>query len=318
MDLEDTYTGTAGHGVVVIGAVNVDLIATVARRPAGGETVLATGLQRRPGGKGANQATAAARAGAAVWFVGAVGADPDGTGQIAELDRVGVATAHVRAIEGVPTGAAFISVTPDGENSIVVAAGANGELRPEDVTSALTGIAAQGTVAVLQTEVPGQVIDAAAHACLTRGTRFVLNDGPVTALRAATLAGADPIVVNEHEAAELCGTNPAPSRSKLARAVQAVTGARSVIVTLGADGALLAATGHDAAIPASPAQVVDTTGAGDAFVGTLAARLALGDDLAAAASKAVDAATMAVTWPGARPGTDAVKGGVAVPAEARA
>jgi ribokinase len=162
------------------------------------------------------------------------------------------------------------------------------------------------------------VIDAAAHACLAQGTRFVLNNGPVAALRAATLAGADPIVVNEHETAELCSTNPAPSRSELAREVRAVTGARSVIVTLGADGALLATAERDAAIPAPPAQVADTTGAGDAFVGTLAARLALGDDLAAAARKAVYAATMAVTWPGARPGTDAAKGGVAAPAEARA
>jgi ribokinase len=100
--------------------------------------------------------------------------------------------------------------------------------------------------------------------------------------------------------------------------VRTVTGARSVIVTLGADGALVATAEHDAAIPAPPAQVVDTTGAGDAFVGTLAARLALGDDLAAAADKAVDAATMTVTWPGARPGTDTTKGGMAVPAGAGA
>jgi ribokinase len=318
MDPEVTFTGTAGPSVVVVGAVNVDLIAAVARRPGGGETVLATRLQRRPGGKGANQAAAAARAGAAVWLIGAVGADTDGAGQIAELDRAGVATAYVRAIEGVPTGAAFISVTPDGENSIIVAAGANSELRPEDATSALASIAAEGAVAVLQSEVPGPVIDAAALACLRRGTRFVLNNAPVAALHAATLAAADPIVVNEHEASELCGSHRALSRRELAREVRAATGARSVIVTLGADGALLAAREHDAAIPAPPAQVVDTTGAGDAFVGTLATRLAVGDDLAVAASQAVHAATMAVTWPGARPGTDPAMGGVAMPAEARA
>jgi len=318
MDLEGTSTGTAARGVVIVGAVNVDLLATVARRPAGGETVLATGLRRRPGGKGANQAAAAARAGAATWFVGAVGADPDGAGQVAELESAGVTTAHVRAVEGVPTGTAFISVTPDGENSIVVAAGANDELRPEDVTSTLTRLAVPGTIAVLQTEVPGQVIDAAARACLAQGARFVLNNGPVAVLRPATLAGADPIVVNEHEAAELCGTSPATSRTELAREVRDVTGARSVIVTLGADGALIAATGLDAAIAAPSVQVVDTTGAGDAFAGTLAARLALGDDLAAAASKAVDAASLAVTWPGARPATGAPEGGRTVPARAGA
>jgi ribokinase len=318
MDPEVTFMGTANPIVVVVGAVNVDLTAAVARRPGGGETVLATGLQRRPGGKGANQAAAAARAGAAVWLIGAVGADPDGAGQIAELDRAGVATAYVRAIEGVPTGAAFISVTPDGENSIIVAAGANSELRPEDVTSALASIAAEGAIAVLQSEVPGPVIDAAAHACVQRGTRFVLNNGPVAILHAATLVAADPIVVNEHEASELCGPHPALNRRELAREVRAATGARSVIVTLGADGALLAAAEHDAAIPAPAAHVVDTTGAGDAFVGTLATRLALGDDLGAAASKAVYAATTAVTWPGARPDSDSAMGAMPMPAEARA
>jgi ribokinase len=304
MDLEGTFSDTAGRGVVVVGAVNVDLIATVARRPAGGETVLASGLQRRPGGKGANQAAAAARTGASVWFVGAVGADPDGAAQIAELDRAGVSTAHVRAVDGVPTGAAFISVTPDGENSIVVAPGANAELRPEDVTPALIRTAAEGAVIVLQTEIPGQVIDAAARACLRQRIPFVLNDGPVAELSAATLAGADPIVVNEHEAAELLGTDSGGSRRELARDVRAVTGARSVIVTLGAAGALVAAPEQDAAIQAPASEVVDTTGAGDAFIGTLAARLAFGDDLVAAASEAVTAATAAVTWAGARPNAD--------------
>jgi ribokinase len=318
MDVGVTFMGAAGPRVVVVGGVNVDLIATVARRPAGGETVLASGLQRRPGGKGANQAAAAARAGAAVWLVGAVGADPDGAGQIAELNGAGVTTAHVRAVDGVPTGTAFISVTPDGENSIVVAAGANGELRPEDVTSALTAAAAGSAVVVLQTEIPGQVIDAAAHACRMQRMRFVLNDGPVAELSAATLTGADPIVVNEHEAAELCGKDPGRSRRELARGVRAVTGARSVIVTLGADGALVAAPGRDAAIPAPAVEVVDTTGAGDAFVGTLAARLALGDDLIAAASEAVRAATAAVTWAGARAGTDTTTGATAASVGARA
>jgi ribokinase len=301
MDLEGTFRETASPHVVVVGAVNVDLIATVARRPAGGETVLASGLQRRPGGKGANQAAAAARTGAAVWFVGAVGADSDGAAQIAELGRAGVSTAHVRAADGVPTGAAFISVTPDGENSIVVAPGANAELRPEDVAPALVRPAAEGSVTILQTEIPGQVIDAAAHECLRQRMRFVLNDGPVADLSAATLAGADPIVVNEHEAAELLGADSGWSRRELARHVRAVTGARSAIVTLGADGALVAAPDQDAAIPAPAAEVVDTTGAGDAFVGMLAARLAFGDDLVAAASEAVGAATAAVTWAGARP-----------------
>jgi ribokinase len=298
--------------VVVIGAVNVDSIATVDRRPDGGETVLATGLQRRPGGKGANQAVAAARAGAAVSFIGAVGTDPDGAGQIAELERAGVAVAHVQAIGGVPTGSAFITVTPDGDNSIVVAAGANGELRPDDTTSALAVALGRRTVVVLQTEVPPPVIDAAAGLCVQQGVRFVLNDGPVAALGAATLAGADPIVVNEHEAHQVCGAGPRRPRGELARAVRAATSARSAVVTLGANGVLVATPEQEVAMPAVPAaEVVDTTGAGDAFVGTLAARLALGDDLIAAVREATHAASLAVTWPGARPSTDAPASAVA-------
>ncbi len=304
--------------VVVIGAVNVDSIATVDRRPVGGETVLATGLQRRPGGKGANQAAAAARAGAAVSLIGAVGADPDGAEQIALLERAGVAVAHVRAIGGVPTGSAFITVTPDGDNSIVVAAGANGMLRPDDITHALATAVGRRAVVVLQTEVPPPVIDTAARVCLQQGVRFVLNDGPVAALSAATLAGADPIVVNEHEAREVCGAGPRRPRRELARAVRAATTARSAVVTLGADGVLAVTPEQDIALPAVPAaDVVDTTGAGDTFVGTLAARLALGDDLIAAVREATYAASLAVTWPGARPDADALATATASSASGR-
>jgi ribokinase len=292
--------------VVVIGAVNVDSIVTVDHRPAAGARWRAPSPRRRPGGKGANQAAAAARAGAAVSFIGAVGTDPDGAGQIAELERAGVAVAHIQAIEGVPTGSAFITVTPDGDNSIVVAAGANSELPPDDAVSALATAVGRRAVVVLQTEVPPPVIDAAARLCMQQGVRFVLNNGPAAALAAATLAGADPIVVNEHEAHEVCGAAPRRSSGELARAVRAATAARSAVVTLGADGVLVSTPEQDIAMPAVPAiEVVDTTGAGDAFVGTLAARLALGDDLIAAVREATHAASLAVTWPGARPAADA-------------
>jgi ribokinase len=302
------------HEVVVIGALNVDLIASVDRRPAGGETVLATGLRRRPGGKGANQAAAAARAGATVSLIGAVGADLDGAEQVAELERAGVAVTRIQAVEGVPTGAAFITVTPDGDNSIVVAAGANGELRPDDTVSALAAAAGRRTVVVLQTEVPSRVIDAAARLCAQQGVRFVLNDGPAAALAAATLAGADPIVVNEHEAREVCGAVQPPPGVELARAVRAATKARSAVVTLGAAGVQVATPRQEVTLPAvRPAEVVDTTGAGDAFVGTLAARLAAGDDLIAAVREATGAASLAVTWPGARPGAESPAAAAARP-----
>lgn len=287
--------------VIVIGAVNVDFIATVDDRPLGGQTVLATDLTRRAGGKGANQAAAAARAGASTTFVGAVGDDQNGVEQIDELRLLGVDVDSVRRVSGVETGFAFITVTPDGENSIVVVSGANGDVEPADAVDALIGVQA-GTVVVLQTEIDVAVIDAAAQTCAERDARVVLNDGPVARLAESTLALADPIVVNEHEARELCRGVAVTSDRDLARIVRAATGARSVVVTLGAEGVLLASQTVDAFIEAVPAsEVVDTTGAGDTFVGTLAAGLARGEELATAIRVAVGAASAAVTWLGARP-----------------
>ena len=285
----------------MIGAVNVDFIATVDDRPLGGQTVLATDLTRRAGGKGANQAAAAARAGASTTFVGAVGDDQNGVEQLDELRLLGVDVASVRRIPGVETGFAFITVTPDGENSIVVVSGANGDVEPADVVDALFGVQA-GTVVVLQTELDGAVVDAAARTCSESDARVVLNDGPVARLAESTLALADPIVVNEHEARELCQGIALTSDRELARMVLAATGARSVVVTLGAEGVLLASQTEDAFVEAVPAsEVVDTTGAGDTFVGSLAAGLARGEELVTAIRAAVGAASAAVTWLGARP-----------------
>ena len=287
--------------VIVIGAVNVDFIATVDDRPLGGQTVLATDLTRRAGGKGANQAAAAARAGASTTFVGAVGDDQNGVEQLDELQLLGVNVDSVRRIPGMETGFAFITVTPDGENSIVVVSGANGELEPADAVDALFGVQT-GTLVVLQTEIDAAVVDAAARTCSERDARVVLNDGPVARLAESTLALADPIVVNEHEARELCRGVAITSDRDLAKIVRAVTRARSVVVTLGAEGVLLASQTEDAFVEAVAAsEVVDTTGAGDTFVGTLAAGLARGEELVTAIRAAVGAASAAVTWLGARP-----------------
>lgn len=297
--------------VMVVGAVNADFVAAVGRRPAGGETVLAAAMRRRCGGKGANQAAAAARAGAVTAFVGAVGDDPTGAEQIAELSRLGVDVSNVRVCAGVETGMAFVTVTPEGENSIVVAAGANGELRAGDVVAAMASVSA-GTVVVAQTEIGASVIDAVAVLCLRRGARFVVNTGPSLRLAPETLAAADPIVANEHEARDLCGVADGATDGlepgNLARAVLAATRARSVVVTLGAAGALIATPTMHAAVPAVPARVVDTTGAGDAFVGSLAARLSRCADLVEAAQAAAAAAAEAVTWHGARPARTAQTG----------
>ena len=287
-------------GVVVVGSANADFATQVERRPHAGETVMAVASDQHPGGKGANQAAAAARAGAAVWFVGAVGDDQLGRAQLDALRRVSVDVGHVLVTSAAPTGAAFITVTPDGENTIVVALGANALLHPGEVLERLTAIPTPAVV-LIQTEIPVPTIDAVAGWCAVNGVRLVLNNGPYRHLAAATLRVADPLVLNEHEARELCADTTLPA-STLAESSRLVSGARSVLVTLGSAGVQLCTEDASTHVPGVPVtHVVDTTGAGDTFVGTLAALLAAGADLEHAAQGATAAAAESVTWPGARP-----------------
>ena len=287
-------------GVVVVGSANADFATQVERRPQAGETVMAVASDQHAGGKGANQAAAAARAGAAVWFVGAVGDDELGRAQLDALRQVSVDVSQVLVTSAAPTGAAFITVTPDGENTIVVALGANALLHPGEVLDRLTAIPTPAVV-LIQTEIPVPTIDAVAGWCAANGVRLVLNNGPYRHLAAATLRVADPLVLNEHEARELCADATLPA-SALAEASRRVSGARSVLVTLGSAGVQLCTADASTHVPGVPVtQVVDTTGAGDTFVGTLAALLAAGADLEHAAEGATAAAAESVTWPGARP-----------------
>jgi ribokinase len=265
--------------VVVVGSLNIDVVVTVPRHPEPGETVLATSLQRLPGGKGANQAVAAARAGAAVVMVGCVGDDADGAGYVDRLTGEGIDTDGVRRVAGVPTGTALVVVDETGENTIVVAPGANATVTEDDVRVVDLG---PGDVVLLQLEVPLDVVAAGARQAITAGARIVLNVAPFAELPPAVLGAADPVVANEHEAA-LLGTAPA-----------------SLVVTRGERGArwVRASATVDVAAPAVDA--VDTTGAGDVFAGTLAAALAAGADDTAAMEVAVGAAAAAVTRPGAQ------------------
>jgi ribokinase len=284
--------------IVVVGAINEDWVARVRQRPGPGETVVTDTFSLSPGGKGANQAVAAARAGASVAMVGAVGDDDSGQRQLRALTAYGVDVRGVQKIVGVTTGAAFITVTDDGENSIVVGLGANGFLAP----SLPSGVA-EPAVVLAQTEVGPVVVNAAAAYAAEVGARLVVNNGPVVSLTAATLALADPIVVNVHEAADILGAPADPAR--IAADVRKHTSARSVVVTLGADGAAISDANGDISVPGVPAsKVVDTTGAGDTFVGVLGARLAVGDDLPAAVRAAVAAGAESVSWAGARPPQD--------------
>jgi len=186
-------------GVVVVGSANADFATHVERRPQAGETVMAASSYQRAGGKGANQAAAAARAGAAVWFVGAVGDDQLGRAQLDALRQVSVDVSHVLINAEAPTGAAFITVTPDGENSIVVASGANALLHADEAVARLSALPAPAVV-LIQTEIPVPTVDAVARWCAADGVRLVLNNGPFRQLDASTLQVADPLVLNEHEA----------------------------------------------------------------------------------------------------------------------
>jgi ribokinase len=266
--------------VVVVGSLNVDVVATVERHPQSGETVLGSALRRLPGGKGANQAVAAAGAGAAVVLVGCVGEDADGAAYVAGLTARGVDTTAVRQVTG-PTGTALVVVDHDGENTIVVVPAANAEVSADDLSDLALGA---DDVLLLQLEIPLPVVEAAIHLARGAGARVVLNLAPFAELPADLLDASDPVVVNEHEAATLARRPP------------------SLLVTLGPRGARWERPGEQIEVDAPQVEVIDTTGAGDMFAGTLAAALASGAAPRDAVTAAVEAAARSVTRPGAQGG----------------
>jgi ribokinase len=280
--------------VVVAGSINADLVVRVDRRPAAGETVLGGELAVHPGGKGANQAVAAARLGARVLMIGAVGRDGYGELLLDSLGAAGVDAAGVGRVEA-PTGVALIVVDRAGENSIVVAPGANATVSP-DVIAAHRGELGRAALCVLQGELPAAAVEAAAREAAAQGTRVVLNLAPPLALSRDVLALCDPLVLNEHEAAQVLGTGvDARATTELLR-----RGPRSVVLTLGSRGAVADAGSGPVAISAPRVSVADTTGAGDAFTGALAYRLARGDALADAARLAARVGALTVTREGAQ------------------
>ncbi len=266
--------------VVVFGSLSQDLHLPMDRHPRTGETVMSGDIEYRFGGKGANQAVAAARAGAAARFVGKVGDDPQGHEYLRRLAAFGVDTSHMEAVPGVPTGTAIIYNDASGENMIVVAPGANHHVGPEDVDR-LDDLV-PGDVLLMPLELRHDVVVAAVRRGRERGARVVLNLAPFAPLPADVLAECDPVVVNEHEGELLA---------------QAGTRPPELLVTLGADGSRWG----EVSVPARPVTPVDTTGAGDAYCGTLAARLVLGDDRAAAMAAASEAAAACVLHHGAQP-----------------
>ncbi|MBW5485671.1 ribokinase [Streptomyces bambusae] len=279
--------------IAVLGSTNMDLVAYVPKAPRLGETVTGREFRTVPGGKGANQAVAAARAGGEVRMIGAVGADDFGVRLRAALGAAGVDTAALRTVEGA-SGTAHITVDDEGGNSIVVVPGANGRLTSlEDGDEAR--IAAADTL-LLQLEVPLGVVTAAARAARAHGVRTVLTPAPAQPLPPELLAATDLLVPNEHEAAALTGlTDARQAAEALLQQVPAVA------VTLGAAGVLCAARGRaPLTVPAPRVRAVDTTAAGDTFVGALAVALGEGRAVREAVSWACAAAALSVQRPGAQ------------------
>jgi ribokinase len=284
--------------VIVVGSVNTDLVVSVERLPGPGETVTGGAFERHGGGKGANQAVAAARAGASVAFVGAVGDDDLGSEALALLEREGIDVSGVRRLPDAPTGVAAIVVDARGENQIAVASGANARVAGADVARALDGRTAPRGVVLSNLEVPDEAVLAAADAAASAGMTMVLNPAPARPLDDEVLRRGPVLTPNEGEATALSGEEDA---GRAARALGERTGA-PVVVTLGARGALLVDGGRATVLDAYRVDAVDTTGAGDAFNGVLGARLARGLSLDEALPYALAGAALAVTVAGAREG----------------
>lgn len=284
--------------IIVIGSINLDLIANVDRLPAPGETVRGSGFTTAPGGKGANQALAAARAGAKVRMVGAVGKDNFAADALAllregKIDLSGVGETFAS------TGTALIMVADDGENVIAVVPGANDSVVTGDLSKAFMK---KGDVVLLQQEIPLQTVDAALDAARTAGAVTVLNTAPFRGEAVAFLGKADYVVANETEfdlygeALSLSGRDrPARMRDYAGK-----TG-RTIVVTLGGDGVLAATPADLLMVPALKITPVDTVGAGDTFCGYFAAGLSSGLPLEEALARAAAAGSLACLKPGAQP-----------------
>ncbi|MFC7465580.1 ribokinase [Brachybacterium sp. GCM10030252] len=292
---------TAEGRLLVVGSVNVDLVLAVPRHPEPGETLAGTGSRRSPGGKGANQACAAARLGGDVRFAGRTGADADLALDL--LRRAGTDLSATTQVPGSETGLAVVTVDDVGENNIVIIPGANGSWTAQDVHG-LRSAVEDSDLVVSQGEIPAAAVDQLAQLSTEAGTRFLLNLAPVIDVDETTLAAADPLVVNESEGrlalTALAGTTAPEDDAATVRLLREA-GVRSVVMTRGARGALVVADEEVTEIGSPAVRAVDTTGAGDAFVGALAVGLARGESAAQACRRAVRVGAYAVTRHGAQP-----------------
>lgn len=284
--------------IVVVGSCNVDFMVPVAALPGPGETVLGRDHLRAPGGKGANQAVAAARLGSRVSFVGRMGEDELASTIWRSLEDAGVELTWLRPMPDVPSGIALITVADGGENTIAVSPGANSHVTPAYLEAA-NALLAASDVLLMQLEIPLESVIAAAK---TAGGMVLLNPAPARELPAELLAEVDVLIPNRSELGVLAGQAEPTSVEEAARLAKSLAGPKAVVVTLGSDGALVVADGEVTHVPAIDVDAVDATGAGDAFCGALADALARGESLRDAASWAVRVAGISTTKRGAQTG----------------
>lgn len=285
----------AGH-IVVVGSLNMDLVVRAPRHPKPGETLLGSDFRTFPGGKGANQAVAAARVGGIVSMVGRVGVDDFGAALLNNLAANGVNSAHVKRDPEAASGVALITVSDDGQNTIVVVSGTNWRVGPSDIVEALPELSS-AEVLMLQLETPIPAVQRAAEEAHKRGVRVILNPAPAQRLDESLLRLVDVLTPNQHELALMTGeADPATGASRLRE-----LGVRNVIVTLGEEGVLVIDDTGETRIPRHEVRVVDTTAAGDAFCGAFAVALSMERSIVEAARWGNAAGALAVTRAGAQP-----------------